>query len=308
VIAQLGYVPFSGRSAEGDRFSGAYPINLMISPSYRAAGLGAVLLKRLMADTDCVLNPGSSEAGANLCLGLGMRDLGTLPRYLAVLDHSAALPLSANGRLPAGITVVPRMSEPQGSGEPHLVRRLPSGIPSHFPLPTRACAAERNPSYLRWRYERHPGIMYEFLLAPDLQSLLVFHEEREAQSGTLVVRIVDLLAGEQMQDALLAGLLRVAQSRGAALVDFYCSLTSYDSALRRTGFFPEPEHGESRFAALFQPLDFRKRGIRTMVAGPGPLPQPAWYVSKGDSDQDRPNDRRAIPEAGQPVEPPATIP
>ena len=293
VVAQLGYVPFVGRSHEGERFAGAYPINLMVLPQYRAAGLGAVLLKRLITEIPCVLNPGSSEAGADLCIGLGMRDLGLLHRYIAVLDFETARRLAVDGRLPGDVATV----APVGSELPHAADRLPARAPSSVPFPIPGSGAERNRAYLAWRYENHPGIHYEFLLAPDLQSLLVFHEEREPQTGALVVRIVDVLGDAETLEVLFRAVLWTAQLRGAALVDFYCSVTSPDAALERAGFFREAERHDFRIAALFQPLDFRKLGIRTFVAPPktqGASSGP-WYVTKGDSDQDRPNDRRAIP-------------
>jgi hypothetical protein len=73
-------------------------------------------------------------------------------------------------------------------------------------------------------------------------------------------------------------------------------LTCYDSALKGAGFFDEAEHGDGRIAALFQPLDFRKVGIRTLTASPESrsASPSVWFVTKADSDQDRPNDRRAV--------------
>jgi GNAT superfamily N-acetyltransferase len=308
VVAQLGYVPFVGRSPKGERFAGAYPINLMVLPQYRAAGLGAVLLKRLITEVPCVLNPGSSEAGADLCIGLGMRDLGLLNRYVAILDVETARRLTADGRLPGDVGTVAPVGEEPGSDLPHVTDRLPARAPPSFPFPIPGSGAERNRAYLRWRYENHPGFRYEFLLTPDLKSLLVFHEEREPQTGALVIRIVDILGDAEIPDVPLKAVLRTAQSRGAALVDFYCSVTCHDAALKRAGFFREAERQDFRIAALFQPLDFRKLGIRTMVAPPqvpGASSGP-WYVTKGDSDQDRPNDRHAITRG--PVESPRGIP
>jgi hypothetical protein len=222
-----------------------------------------------------------------------MRDLGLLQRYVALLDPAAACRLAQDERLPTGIAAAPEGAEPASDLRP--ARRLPETMPP-LPFPAPAYGAERNLAYLRWRYERHPGFCYEFLLTSDLQGLLVFHEEREPQTGALVLRIVELLAHGAAQDRLLAAALRAARARGAALVDFYCSLDCHDAALRRAGFFVEAEHPDGRIAALFQPLDFRKLGIRTMVGvSPAQAASPAaWYVTKGDSDQDRPNDRRAI--------------
>lgn len=293
VVAQLGFVPFIGRTPGGERFNGAYPINLIVRPDYRASGLGVIILNKLIKQSACVLNPGSSEAGATLCMGLGMRDLGTLRRSIAILDERGARALALEGRLPAGVTAAPA---PNGAASVTALPRLPTGAPERFAFPAPAYGAERSRDFLRWRYERHPAFRYEFLLSEDRESLLVFHEEREPGTGALVLRIVDLLAHGPAQAALLRAVLALGRQRGAVLADFFCSLSCYDAALGDAGFFNEAaQAGDARIAALFQPLDFRKTGIRVLVAGPaGAHDQAAWYVAKGDSDQDRPNDARAI--------------
>jgi GNAT superfamily N-acetyltransferase len=309
IVAQLGCVPFAGQTPAGEPFTGAYPINLIVRPDYRAAGLGAVLLKRLLQEVPCVLNPGSSEAGATLCMGLGMRDMGLLRRYIAILDAGAARGLAADGRLPSGVGDVARSEARTGSAAIVAATRLPDAAPDCFAFPIPAYGAGRSRAFFRWRYENHPAFKYEFLLSEDLQSVLVFHEEREKSTGILVIRIVDLLADRTARDPLLQAAVRTARARGAVLADFFCSTACYDEALKRAGFFDEAQHGDGRIAALFQPLDFRKVGIRTLVSyRPEPLSLEAqWYVSKADSDQDRPNDRRDIA-AGDRRLPPSTSP
>jgi GNAT superfamily N-acetyltransferase len=293
VVAQLGFVPFRGSTPAGGSFNGAYPINLIVRPDYRAVGLGAVILNKLIKQSACVLNPGSSDAGATLCIGLGMRDLGTLQRFIAIIDADQARTLARDGRLPAGMATAP---QPLDGPLIEAIRQLPSDIPDRFEFPLPAYGAERSGSFLRWRYEQHPGFHYEFLLSEDREGLLVFHEEREPGSDTLVLRIVDLLARGSNQASLLRSVVALGRQRGAAIADFFCSPCGYDTALENVGFHNEADHAEDgRIAALFQPLDFRKTGIRVLVAGPAEAsPQAAWYVAKGDSDQDRPNDARKI--------------
>jgi GNAT superfamily N-acetyltransferase len=290
IIALIGCVPFFGRTPAGGRFAGAYPINLMVRSDYRASGLGVILLRRLLKENPYVVNPGSNDAGAVLCMGLGMRDFGYLRRHIAILDVQAARSLAADSRLPSGIAQVPAQAAPAGI---IAATQLPDGAPDLFSFPVAVHGIERSRDFLRWRYEHHPGFTYEFLLSEDMQNILVFHEERETQSGTRIIRIVDFLARGVAQEALLRAVLHIARSRGAILADFFCTLTCYDDALERAGFFDEAEHPDGRIAALFQPLDFRKSGIRVLVASPGKAAAD-WYISKGDSDQDRPNDKRTI--------------
>jgi hypothetical protein len=301
IVAQLGYVPFTGLSPAAERFHGVYPINLIVLPEYRAAGLGAILLKRLLGEFAYVLNPGSSQAGATLCMGLGMRDLGLLRRFIAVLDVEAASTLALDGKLPTWGQSAASAGGPANDGVLPVVARLPAGAPDRFSFPVPAYGAERSRAFFRWRYEQHPAIKYEFLLSEDRQGVLVLREERESNTGIPVVRIVDLLADGVSSAALLRAAVREASARGAAIVDFFCSVPAYDDALKRAGFFEESDNGDGRIAALFQPLDFRKLGIRTLATSPaGASAAPAtWFVTKADSDQDRPNDRRAVGGSGK---------
>ena len=294
IVAQLGFVPFLGLTPAGQHFQGAYPINLMVQPEYRSAGVGAVLLARLLNQVPCLVNPGVNQAGATLGEGLGMTDLGYLRRYVAVIDGQAARAIAVDGRLPGGVEEVTTVGT--AAGQITSSTKVPKEVGASFAFPQPCYGAERNRDFLRWRYECHPAFTYEFLFSLDFRSILVFHEEREKSTGAVIIRVVDALAKPEHQAALFHSALLLAKTRGAAIVDFYCSLNCYDAALKASGFFDEAEHSNGRIAALFQPLDFRKTGIRVLASQPvlNSRGQESWYVTKADSDQDRPNDRRAV--------------
>jgi len=298
IVAQLGFVPFLGLTPAGQHFQGAYPINLMVSPEYRSVGVGAILLARLLKQMPCLVNPGVNQAGATLGEGLGMRDLGYLRRYVAVIDGRAARALAVDGQLPAGV----QDAAPADTAAARVIASttVPEQAGAGFAFPQPCYGAERNRDFLRWRYESHPAFTYEFLFSPDYTSVLVFHEERERSTGTLIIRVVDVLATPEHQAALFHAALLAAKARRAAIVDFFCSLGCYDAALKAAGFFDEAEHNDGRIAALFQPLDFRKTGIRVLASHPdwSNGGQEDWYITKADSDQDRPNDRRTVGDAG----------
>jgi GNAT superfamily N-acetyltransferase len=293
VIAQLGEIPFIGVTSDGEKFEGSYPVNLMVRPEYREAGLGAILLSQMLKRAKNVLNPGSSTAGATLCSGLGMQDLGSLRRYLCIIDPQTARRLTVDGRLPERMPAAP----PRPGAAPVVsMAELPVPMPETFTFPLPAWGAERSRSFLRWRYERHPSLRYEFLLTSDLQNILVYREELETKTQTRVVRIVDFLARGRAQGDLLAAVVDLARGRGVAVVDFYCSTAAYHAALTAANFFAETEHPNERIAARLQPLDFRKTDIRvlaTRIERSADAQTPEWFVTKGDSDQDRPNSRWA---------------
>jgi GNAT superfamily N-acetyltransferase len=295
VVAQLGFVPFRGIAPEGSRFIGAYPINLMVRPEFRAMGLGAILLSRLLKQVPCLVNPGANEEGAALAKGLGLHDLGRLKRHIRVTNLEAARALAEEGQLPAVAEKLIDLASPSPRTRVIVSETLPSEAPEAFSPPISTYRAERDRTFFQWRYERHPAFKYEFVLSPNLESIAVFHEERERSTGALVFRIVDLLARDEQQEALLGAVVQVARERGAAIVDFFCSLSCYDWSLQKVGFFDEAQHSDGRIAALFQPLDFRDASIRVIASDPpGAGPKVPWYITKADSDQDRPNDKNAV--------------
>lgn len=296
IVAQLGFVPFLGVTPSGEHLQGAYPINLMVRPEYRSVGLGAVLLGRLLKQYPCVVNPGVNQAAAVLGEGLGMSNLGFLSRYIAVIDARAARALAIDGRLPQGVAEAAPAEV--AAARAIASTKVPEEAGAGLAFPQPAYGAERNRAFLRWRYESHPAFTYEFLFSRDYQSVLVFHEERERGTGALILRVVDVLARPEHQLALFCEVVFAGKARGAAIVDFFCSLDRYDAALKAAGFFNEAEHSDSRIAALFQPLDFRKTGIRVLASCPGWSNGSLgdWYITKADSDQDRPNDKHAVKE------------
>ena len=291
IVAQLGFVPFQGILRSGERIVGAYPINLMVSPEFRSVGLGAILLSRLLKRFPCLVNPGVNDAGAALGEGLGMTNLGFLHRHIAIVDMQAAQGLAFQRRVPQGV----KEAKPKPASV-IATTKIPIEAGRSYAFPQPAHGALRDRDFLRWRYEQHPAFAYEFLFSSDFSSVLVFHEERERETGALVLRVVDLLARPEDQLALLSAVVGAGQERGAAIVDFFCSLDCYPPALSAAGFFDEAKHSDGHFAALFQPLDFRRTSIRVLASCPGwnQGRLEDWYITKADSDQDRPNDSREI--------------
>jgi GNAT superfamily N-acetyltransferase len=293
IVAQLGFVPFLGITPSGEHIHGAYPINLMVRPEYRSVGLGAILLRRLLKQFPCLVNPGVNEAGAALGEGLGMTNLGLLRRYVAIVDKQTAQVLAVNGRLPRGVE-----EAAPAAANVIVSTKVPDKAGAGFAFPQAAYGAQRSRDFLRWRYESHPAFTYEFIFSTDYRSVLVFHEERETENGILVLRVVDALCRPEHQSALLSAVVLAGKERRAAIVDFFCSLDCLRPALDAAGFFDEAQHADGHIAALFQPLDFRKTAIRVLASCPGwnEGRLEDWYITKADSDQDRPNDRRAIKE------------
>ena len=136
---------------------------------------------------------------------------------------------------------------PKGSTKLHPLRRnviastkVPDEAGAGFAFPQPAYGAERSRDFLRWRYESHPAFTYEFIFSTDYRSVLVFHEERETENGILVLRVVDALCRPEHQSALLSAVVLAGKERGAAIVDFFCSLDCLRRRWVPRGFSTKP--------------------------------------------------------------------
>jgi hypothetical protein len=173
-------------------------------------------------------------------------------------------------------------------------------------LALRTIGAARDLSYLKWRYCQHPCFRYRFIAMPegDRTGLAVWRLEtiRVATDDGLIEfdrigRLVEFLPASRDNAKLLLGLfwqeLYDADALGADYYGYHCEFGGW---LEEAGF---PIVGSKpdgwAIPSRFQPLDGRGGNIvSTFTFGreyPGRTerPQPMWYWTKSDADQDRPN-------------------
>ena len=153
----------------------------------------------------------------------------------------------------------------------------------------------RERAWLVWRYEEVPGFAYRFLTlmrdgAP--AGLLVFRVELVSGTPFTVIRIVDILAGPEDWEPLLARCVAIGVAAGAALADFFCASTRVGAVLAKAGFVAGSAGQPDPVPFLFRPLDptpqaqefgWQFTGADPAVCG-GDL-----YLTKADGDFDRPN-------------------
>lgn len=288
IIGQLGIVPFVGKHVSGAFFRGAYPINLMIDPEYQSFGLGAVLMKQLSSSYEGIINSGSSRAGADVSIALGMTDFGPLPRHVFVLNGTQAVPFHA-AQIEMDKSLCPL--SPAESFE------LLQSLPIEFSLPRRnaVTGADRSLDYLTWRYGNHPVFKYEYLFDRESSAMVIFRQEKEATTGLTLIRVVELLGERGIIGSLLAVLVLYAEDKEVVLIDAYCSDAQMILALSDAGFeYENPDL--PGFATLFNPLDHRRSHIHVLAAchGHDVGAFSSWYVTRGDSDQDRPSSALSI--------------
>lgn len=293
VVGCLGYIPVEVTLAERV-VRGAWLANWMVDPERRQLGLGPLLMREVTRQFDVTLNLGPNQDARTVLAKMGWSYVGTLPRYLHVLDVGAAAALTEAGGLdwpaPAAWT----------GGQGIAVRPISAFDETATALwdrlaPTLGAGTRRSADYLNWRYVQHPLWEYrcfEACAGGRLRGFAVYRVETVRDRSLMVGRLVELVAEPEAAGALLGAVLEDARARGVVLLDFFSSNPRTAPALEALGFLTDAQAPVAQIPLLFQPIDRQRVAIHFMaypakVLGAASLA--SWYVTKGDADQDRPN-------------------
>jgi hypothetical protein len=185
--------------------------------------------------------------------------------------------------------------------------------------------AARSRKFLDWRYRQHPTFDYRFVTVPDgsKTGLAVWRLEtvRRAIPGAAATptsdhgavkstvlpgdrvdvdrigRLVEFLpASRQNSEDLLAAIVNDMAASGAMAMDYYGFHGQTRTWMAEDGFRLADTHPDGeRLPSRFQPLDGKGGGILSAMFRPDGVQSVAmdddcaWYWTKADSDQDRPN-------------------
>jgi GNAT superfamily N-acetyltransferase len=294
VVGTLGYIP-TETVVRGHAVRGGWLANWIVAPELGNAGVGRQLMQSVLAELHAVVNVGISDAGQRQFARLGWHDLGTLARWVQALDPEGAdtlLPEDATGTWPS-VPVRARASgfscrETREFGND--ATRLWDDV-----WGAGGAGARRSAGMLNWRYAKHPTFRYEMVELREgtsLQGFAVYRIEQVTQPSVRIGRIVELVATDRAVADLIAAVSEHARSRGIVLLDFFCASRRLDAALLAQGFGRGDMGRALDIPYRFQPVDRRRGGIACVVhVDGGDMPRACddWYVTKGDSDQDRPN-------------------
>ena len=233
------------------------------------------------------MNPGSSLEGLKLCEKLGMHNHGILDRYVAVFSSQKATPFykgEANGniaiachaRLVGGVfrveQTVPRLPEKQ-FGDNTWSRTVKSR------------------DYLAWRYDQHPSFNYQYFTHLITGEFLVFRMDKANPGEIPFCRVVDYIGDINNLASMLDGFAGFLNDEDVAFADFLCGIRLEKLDQNPKYFLHESKYKGITFTYLFQPIDFKKQGVRLLIgASNQAIPtDESMFCVLGDSDQDRPN-------------------
>jgi hypothetical protein len=314
LVGILGGIPFLFNSF-GKSSKGIWIANYVIRPDHRKGATALQLLSvfRNMS-RHAVVASGINPATSTIYKVLRGEVLPYIPRRFAVFPEGTgrmtellhiAYPDWSNERarsLAEGLLI-----DHLGDADPNAGDSLPPNWDeTDWPaIAEKTIGAARDSDYLTWRYVRHPRFAYKFVTIREGErtGLLVWRLEiirRATEQGRVDVdrigRIVELLpvSAENARKLLETG-MRDMVNEGAFAADFYGYHSETNRDLDSAGFtdttkLTDGEHIPSRF----QPLDGKGGGILSAMflrekAPTFQDPDCAWYWTKSDSDQDRPN-------------------
>lgn len=156
----------------------------------------------------------------------------------------------------------------------------------------------RDAAYLRWRYLEHPRFSYSVRVAQDgdgsVRGMAVHRVAEVLGSRGRAVRVLELLGDEEAMTTLAADAVACAVKAGAAFADMYCTADAVAGPLESCGFTLSAGDGDN-LPALFEPIDFNETRLSGAFSAARELDRSrllhsgALYVTRSDSDQDRPN-------------------
>ncbi len=291
IVGALGYIPVEV-SAGGNVRAGAWTANWITHPDERTP-VGPFLMRELVRRHDITLVVGVSPAASSLLPRLGWTDFGDLPRYLCVIDAATARSLDVDDLEEVRLDRI----GPPGDLTVERVVRFTDAATALWDS-TRGSTGfgtRRSAAFLNWRYAAHPVFEYRLCEArrgTALRGLAVWRLEPVEDRGLTVGRVVELVGHPDAVRPLVAGVMREASASGVALLDFFGSDSAVARDLAACGWRCANQGGLARVPRLFNPVARSSRGVRFMAhLGPALARHTAsaWYVTRGDGDQDRPN-------------------
>ncbi len=315
LVGILGGIPFAFNHF-GERSPGIWIANYVIRPDHRRGPTALQLLgmfrqSRFYACVAFGINP----ATATIYRVLRGEVLPLIPRHFMVLPGnldrmtnflSIAHPDWERERVealarPFVLSGVPETSIANGMVLPDAWDTI------DWPaIARKTVGAARDRDYLEWRYLQHPVFEYRVVTVPegDRTGLLVWRLETirrqvedRRENVDRIGRLVEFLpASRGNAEALLTAFVQQLCGVGAFGADFYGYHGETRGWLEQMGFLPVAAHPDGEgIPTRFQPLDGHPGGIlsamflehKTSPCDTGA--ECAWYWTKSDSDQDRPN-------------------
>jgi GNAT superfamily N-acetyltransferase len=290
-------------SWRGRTLRGVHFISWLTAPRARGQGLGRQTLASLTERFDFLFSRSPTPASLTVFRRLGFRYFRPCSRWIAVLDAEATLRLAVDASGVAARRAQARRV-PEGAPANYSIgRQMPAGAPglAHRVL-SQCLTFDRTESHLRWRYEKHPCLHYDWLWVGDAQApdgvAVVRVEDVSGRPGR-VLRVVEFFAAPAAAVRLAAAVFAFGRDQQCAFADAFGMSERFVAGLVAAGGFHTLEEPDLPLPYLFQPwtpeieapglLFFGRHGAAE-ESGIGCTDDVSqMHVTKGDGNMDWPS-------------------
>ncbi|WP_141506462.1 GNAT family N-acetyltransferase [Paenibacillus luteus] len=298
IIGLLG-VLFLEVNVRGEKELGACLTNWIVIPEYRNTGAGMALLDKVIeSNPSMILSLGINRSVAKLYQLMKWKVFQNVPRWIGLVDRNKTLEMfNVNAE---ALKLFNEITSNNKEGNIRISNKLDKDKWNDFywnGIAKKTLGFARDFDFLNWRYLDHPYFNYEIIICESIigqyLGLAVVRKEKIESSNLTVGRIVEFIAEDQVASILLAN--KIAEFCSDVLfIDFYCFSAETAKGLESIGF--KKEMKQPVLPTNFQPVDYKVNNMMasvylkpSLLNNVDILCDQAWYVTKGDSDQDRPN-------------------
>tara|TARA_B100000029_G_scaffold516309_2_gene628599 strand:+ start:6356 stop:7489 length:1134 start_codon:yes stop_codon:yes gene_type:complete len=158
---------------------------------------------------------------------------------------------------------------------------------------------DKSSDYMNWRYVEHPLLSYNrylYIKKNGLRVYIIWRTEYVEEHNVRVARICEIIGQSNTFREVIPRFLNDLLDQEIDYADFFCTNSSINDALQKTGFYEVINLEDLDIPRLFSPLkiDFRKT-LHSVISFSSDLVVnddmaiSTFYFTKGDVNQDMPN-------------------
>lgn len=273
-------------------------MNLMCRPEARGHGIGFALIDHILETQPIIFANAITDNVMGYYERVGMHRYGFMGRWLAVTNAPEAQRLATPGYEPRCRGVQYRA--------PYESDSYPFSFDDRFERLFRQRTAGqyaplRSAEWLNWRYREMPYHEYRVRVVlsktAGINGVIVWREDIAEPSGVPVWRICELFGAPAACEQLAGEVHDMAVEERVAYVDAY--FTGHDTGQLMANIGYEPCYGgkEYAFTNWMHPAEHGTNELAYKINGAFHVKRGSyvnwrdrnnWYLTRGDSDQDRP--------------------
>lgn len=295
IISEHGFVP--NRFKLFDKIiKSQCVVNCMARKEYRGKGTGFVLCKCSEENTDLSINLGYNLNGKIILQRLKWKEMPYLKRFVKILNLKKIEKLTKSSGFDLGkeneIKIKNDLIFEKRETIDEDIILFWNKIKGKYPI-----TVERSKKYLDWRYVNHPLLKYHIFITKrgnEIQSFIILRIEKT--ENYKIGRIIDFISMDNTEEFTLFRLIELCQKQGVDLIDFFFTGNFHAKTLKKLGFVEAKKRPYTLIPVLLNPIDRTKKYINFAfkLISKDLYDKRInninnWYLTKGDSDRDRPN-------------------